>query len=209
MSRPIEIDRDRAFSAAAATFWCRGYRATSLQDLLSATGMGRSSFYAAFGSKEALFEAVIADYRRSFVALLKRSRATRQGLSALEAFLDATLIRIPDAQRRRGCLLVNSVLELEGVDARLHALAVAYLAELDRAVGECLAEAARGAELRPELDPDALAALLVSLIEGWRVASRTGLSRQQLRLQVDRFFELIRRRPPPSSGQHREPAHGL
>ena len=44
-------------------FWRQGYGATSLQHLLKATGMGKGSFYAAFGSKAALFETVIDDYQ--------------------------------------------------------------------------------------------------------------------------------------------------
>lgn len=206
MSRPVEIDRDQAFAAASALFWRQGYRSTSLQDLLAATGMGRGSFYAAFQSKEALFEAVVDDYRRAFVGLLERILARRHGLGALRTFLDRTLIRIPDARRRRGCLLVNSVLELEGVDARLHGLALASLRELDGAVTACLEQAARNGELRPDLDPGALAPVLISLIEGWRVASRAGVSREALQRQVDQFFAMIRRGPPRPD---REDADGL
>lgn len=191
MSRPVEIDRDRAFAAASDLFWCQGYRATSLQDLLAATGMGRGSFYGAFHSKEALFEAVVDDYRRSFARILDDALARDPGLAALRTFLDRTLIQVPDAERRRGCLLVNSVLELEGVDPRLHDLAVTCLKELDRAVTVCLDQAAVQGELRSDVEPGALAPVLISLIEGWRVASRTGVSREALRRQVDQFFTLI------------------
>ncbi len=191
VSRPVEIDRARAFAAASELFWCQGYRATSLQDLLAATGMGRGSFYGAFHGKEALFEAVVDDYRRTFAQILDEVLTTGQGLAALRAFLDRTLIQIPDAERRRGCLLVNSVLELEGVDPRLHGLAVTCLKELDRAVTVCLDQAAALGELRSDVEPGALAPVLISLIEGWRVASRTGVSREALRGQVDQFFTMI------------------
>ena len=49
-------------------------------------------------------------------ATLARIRAEHSGLDAIRAFIDRTLIDVSDRARRRGCLLVNSVLELEGVE---------------------------------------------------------------------------------------------
>lgn len=45
----VSLDRD------ADVFWLRGFEATSIQDLVEATGVGRASFYATFGDKETLF----------------------------------------------------------------------------------------------------------------------------------------------------------
>lgn len=191
MARPVEIDREQAFDAASELFWRQGYQSTSLQDLLKVTGMGRSSFYAAFQSKEALFESVVCSYGRDFTSLLEKIRAREKGLTAIRTFLDRTLIGPPDSVRCKGCLLVNSVLELEGVDERLHRLAVEYLGELDHAVIGCLEEAERAGQLRDGVDVTAVGRLLTSLIEGWRVASRAGATRQELLSQIEQFLALI------------------
>ena len=130
MARPVEIDRHQAFRNARELFWRRGYRATSLRDLLEVTGMGKGSFYAAFGSKEALFEATLNWYHERSAVTARGISTKHRGLAALREFLDQTLIDIPAASRRRGCLLVNSVVELEGLEPALHRLANTFLQAL-------------------------------------------------------------------------------
>ena len=48
-------------------FWRQGYEASSLQDLISAMGLSKSSFYQSFESKQALFKRCIKFYRQGLV----------------------------------------------------------------------------------------------------------------------------------------------
>jgi TetR/AcrR family transcriptional repressor of nem operon len=68
MARVREFDTEAAVEAAMQVFWCRGYEATSVQDLVDATGVGRGSLYAAFGSKEGLYLAALDRYREQLAA---------------------------------------------------------------------------------------------------------------------------------------------
>ncbi len=90
----MEIDRPAVFAAARDLFWRRGYAAT---DLLDATAIARSSFYAAFGSKRALYEAVLDDYPARTTRILERIDGRERGLAALEAFLERTIVAPSDA----------------------------------------------------------------------------------------------------------------
>ena len=51
MSRPREFDRSNSVIVATQLFWRRGYKVTSLGNLLTALQTGRGSFYAAFEDK--------------------------------------------------------------------------------------------------------------------------------------------------------------
>ena len=64
MGRPRTFDRDAAITQAMHLFWEHGYDSTSLSQLKANIGSGISapSFYAAFGSKEALFKEVMERY---------------------------------------------------------------------------------------------------------------------------------------------------
>ena len=189
MARPIEIDRDKAFRKSADLFWRRGYRATSLNDLLDATGMGKGSFYAAFGSKEELFATTLKWYRDR--AFNNGSDLMHQGLAGLRHFLDTTLINIPATKRRCGCLLVNSVVELEGVEPELHRLASNYLSELETRCLAYIGEANGLGEINSQLNVEQLAPLTSTLLQGLRVDSRMRRSRNELAARIDTFIFLV------------------
>lgn len=187
MARPVEFDVDRARERAMLLFWRKGYQAASLPDLLEATGIGRSSFYAAFGDKRALFEACLDLFAERTRGILRRARADRPPLDALRHFLERHLERDSRGEAGLGCLLVNTVLETAGVDDVLSERASGHLAEIERLFGETLRDAgcapARAAEF---------AAMLMLLNEGVRVASRRRLAADAQRGPIDTAFRLLR-----------------
>lgn len=62
MSRPRSISKDESLERALLLFWERGYDRTSIADLSKAIGVGPSSIYNSFGSKEELFNEAIGRY---------------------------------------------------------------------------------------------------------------------------------------------------
>src|SRR6056297_1687309 len=77
---------DRAMRA----FWARGYRATSMSELVAATGLNRGSIYAGFTDKRGLFLSALRHYdrtrREDFLAAIARRTPPRAAiLAAFEA----------------------------------------------------------------------------------------------------------------------------
>ena len=62
MARPRAFEPDAAIDRALDVFWSKGYEATSLDDLCSATGLSRSSFYGTFGSKKNMLLKAVTRY---------------------------------------------------------------------------------------------------------------------------------------------------
>lgn len=56
MGRPRAFSESDVVASASAVFARRGFAATSVDDLVRATGVGRASLYGAFGSKDGLFQ---------------------------------------------------------------------------------------------------------------------------------------------------------
>src|SRR5882762_1036593 len=70
MSRTPEFDREQVLDEALRAFWRNGYEATSLNDLLEATGLARQSLYNTFGDKHGLFLASLRRYTEAGVGHL-------------------------------------------------------------------------------------------------------------------------------------------
>ena len=198
MARPVEIDRDEAVDAAMREFWRRGYAATTVPQLLDATGMGAGSFYAAFGNKAALFRRALDRYSTRYGARLAAIRGAHRGLSAVRAFLEQTLIDAEDDTRGQGCLVVNTALECAGIDDTLARRSREHLASLRASLLELLGEARQLDELRHDLDLEDGTDLLVALIHGLRVDCRIGLSRQEAERRVSTAIRLLQSTVPIS-----------
>lgn len=126
----VPLGRPRGFDAAAAlrvaieVFWQRGYAATSLDDLNRAMGLGRSSFYACFGSKHALLMAAVRLYAdERFAVLTDRASSHADPRAAVRAML-GVIAEVEGGTR--GCLFVNAVAELAPGDDELVAFAQAH-----------------------------------------------------------------------------------
>lgn len=95
-------------NAFVDVFWSKGYNATSIDDLQDVAGIKRGSFYAAFGSKDEVFQSVLERYWNT---------VTEPGLTCLEqnkSALDGIADFVRHAGRSmsensaRGCLLLSS-----------------------------------------------------------------------------------------------------
>jgi TetR/AcrR family transcriptional repressor of nem operon len=189
MARTIEFDRPKAVNRALVLFWRKGYQATSLADLLAAMGIGRSSFYAAFTDKRSLFIACLDLFSTRTLDLLQRARAEMPPVDALQTFFERNFVGAGGAGAVRGhwgCMLVNTVLEMAGVDDELAARASHHLGEMQRVFQACLQDAG-AAPTRAE----DLAAMLMLVNEGIRVSSRRRLPDAQHLQPIATTFRLI------------------
>lgn len=189
MSRPIEFDRSQVVNRALALFWRKGYQATSLTDLLEAMGIGRSSFYAAFTDKRIFFIECMDLWADRTMQLLQTARAEMPPLEALQNFFEYNFLGVNGVgiKKNWGCMLVNTVLEMSGVDDDLAEHAGQHLNKMELGFKEFLEDA--GA-LPPQAQE--LAAMLMLFNEGLRVSSRRRLPDKQHLQTINTTFRLIR-----------------
>lgn len=116
--RPRAFDAQAALEAAVVHFWERGYADTSLDDLATAMGIGRSSFYALFGSKHAVMMAALSLYNSRLQERLAAVAATEPDPRA--AVLRVLELVACTQKPIYGCLFVNLVSELAPRDADVH-----------------------------------------------------------------------------------------
>jgi TetR/AcrR family transcriptional regulator, transcriptional repressor for nem operon len=119
----------------------RAIRTRPICDLEQATGLNRSSLYAAFDTKQAIFELALESYLRSFIeprlAPVERAEADAGDIERFFTGL-AGFFRT-GSQARQGCLMINSIAEHEGRSTRLGRRAQAFRDRLDAAFANAMA----------------------------------------------------------------------
>ena len=190
VARPIEFEKPKVVNRALALFWRQGYQATSLADLLATMGIGRSSFYAAFTDKRSLFIVCLDFFSARTLELLQRARAERPPVDALQSFFERYFIDAGGTAADRGhwgCMLVNTVLEMAGVDDDLSSRASRHISDMQRVFQACLQDAGATPPQAEEL-----AGMLMLLNEGLRVSSRRRLPDAEHLRSIATTFRLIR-----------------
>src|SRR5882762_7155245 len=98
MARPRSFDEEKVLRAARDQFWTLGYAATSLDDLMAATGLGKGSLYGAFGSKRELFLRVLDEYCARAVEDVSKALAGPD--ASADVLHSAGTVLIEDAQEQ-------------------------------------------------------------------------------------------------------------
>lgn len=191
MARPIEFDRDLALDAAMKIFWRQGYVATSLNQLLDEMEVGRSSFYAAFGDKRSLFVEVLALFSERTREMLLTARKETESLDVIRQFFYDTLLDVPRARAGRGCMMVNTILELADVDEALSRLAARELARMEALFKVYFEEAQDAGDYGRDRTASDLAAHVMLINQGLRVTGRKHVPRRELEDQIETALSLL------------------
>ncbi|WP_067720584.1 TetR/AcrR family transcriptional regulator [Nocardia yamanashiensis] len=173
MGRPRNFETDSVVEAAMEAFWTHGYANCSPAQLAEATGIGKGSLYNAFGSKRELFDLAMAKYDRVGVELvqevLSQPGTAKERLRAWMRFL---VDRDLEAPARRGCLMVNTAMEMAGQDpAAAKAVREAY-DHMTEAFVARIAQGQRDGDVRGDLDAREYAEYLINAIGGLRISAK-------------------------------------
>jgi len=186
MARLKEFDEDRAVDAAVDCFWARGYAATSVRDLAEAMGIGGASLYNAYGDKRALFARALERYaNRSMRDRIARIEARHHSAEAIRAFVAEIIDRSVKDPDGKGCLLVNSALDVAPHDAEIGKLVGGYLDEI---------RAFFRRNVPKRLDAETISSHLLGVLLGIRVLARTGAKRRLLERVARPALDLLEQR---------------
>ena len=185
MARPKAFDRDVALERAMHVFWARGYEATSLDDLLREMNIGRQSLYDTFGDKRALFLEALARYRQLLDGFVAGCLAGQPSVKAGIRQLFDGVVADSEDRKRRGCLLVNTAIELAPHDPEAARLVNAGQLATERAFERALQLARRRGELANGKRIRPLARFLVGALLGMRVVAKADPDPRRLRDMAD------------------------
>lgn len=167
-------------------FWRQGYEASSLQDLLGAMGLSRSSFYQAFESKPALFKRCIQFYRQGLVdELQSKLRKTGSGKAFIQTLFRDVAKETTGPDGRRGCLLMNTASEFAQSDPEIADLVSNSIKNLTRVFEKAVKQGQQQGDIPSDRNSHVLANYLVSSMSGLRNMVKAGADSKSIRQTAD------------------------
>ncbi|MFI5683422.1 TetR/AcrR family transcriptional regulator [Streptomyces sp. NPDC051636] len=187
------FDPDTVLETVMRLFWREGLAATGIQDVVTATGLSRSSLYATFGGKQELYRAALRRYveQRSEPAF-RRLAEDGRGLPAVADFFTALIeARCSGEYARWGCMVSNAHAGAENGDAEVRAVLDRHHRQLREAMYAAPATAGTQGQLAPGVQPEAVAELPALLAYGVNLRSRAGADARELTRSVTAALDSI------------------
>ena len=174
MGRPREFDETKVLDAAVACFWERGYEATSVRELAGRMGLTGASLYNAFGDKRALYHKALDRYIDiSFADRVRRLEGALPPLEAIRAFFAEIIQRSLDDPQHKGCLLINSALEVAPHDPEFRRVVTGVVAQIEAFFRRCVRAGQRDGSITKSQSAMDLGRTLLAAHIGVRVMART------------------------------------
>jgi TetR/AcrR family transcriptional repressor of nem operon len=197
MARPREFDEAAVLDAAVRRFWSKGYEATSIRDLAETMGITGASLYNAFGDKRSLYKRSLDHYvSNSFGDRVRRFENELPPFDALKAFFGEIIERSVADRERKGCMLVNSALELAPHDREFRQVVAGVLGEVEAFFRRCVEKGQASGTITTDQPSEDLARLLLSVLLGIRVLARSRPDRELLEGAVRPAFALLAAEKP-------------
>ena len=178
--RPRNFDRDDAVEQAMQLFWQHGYDSTSLALLKAQLGGGISapSFYAAFGSKETLFDECVQRYLETFAqvtqCLWDENLPPRQAIET--ALRQSARMQCEDGHPK-GCMVTLGVMSAPSLEnARVVEALTRSRARTRAGILACVKRGMSSGELPANTVAPALATVFDSFLQGISILARDDTS---------------------------------
>lgn len=195
--RSTQTTRDRLLTAAEEAILDKGYAATSIEELIAAVGITKGGFFYHFKDKSALVEAILERHLGAeeawldglFAQAAERADAPLDRYLAFLRLLRAQMEALPDVHP--GCLIAATCFQERLFTQRVHDLAQQNLLNWRHRFHGCLEEIARDTPPCQPVDLEALADMLVVLVDGAIILSKTVREKAALPRQIGLYETFV------------------
>lgn len=190
--RPRAYDEGRALDCALKTFWAKGYGGTSVDDLAAAMAMSKPSIYAAFGNKQAVYEAAVKHYVATIGGCYFQPLAEKPTLrEGLLGFYAAQIDVVTGKHGPLGCVVACTLPAEAGDSPEARGLLSDVIAQLDAAISARIRAAQAAGEVPKDTDPAAMAQMITSGMFSLSIRARAGANRRSLARLARAFVDLV------------------
>lgn len=189
--RPRVFDEARFLDGAIALFSAAGFSGVGISDLTAATGLTAGSIYKAYQDKQGVFSKALLRYialREAHIARLFETAADARAKLGilLRLYVDLSC----GADGKLGCMVVAGIADLDSV-GRAQDILRDQLASRRATLQRLIAQGQRDCSITTRADPEALADILLALLQGMRVVGKVGPLTQQAEAFVSQTLKIL------------------
>ncbi|WP_223608585.1 TetR/AcrR family transcriptional regulator [Chryseobacterium sp. OSA05B] len=189
--RPTVHHDEDLILKAQEVFWKKGYSAASLSDLLEATGTGSGSFYNTFkGGKKEIFKKSLQQRKDFFMAFKNELDQAEDPLKKIKDFY-LSIADEDNESHMKGCILVNSVLEMTFVDDELEQLSANILREVEEMYTDVIRQSQKKGQIKNQTPADILGKYLVTFWCGLNSLRKIYPERNVLKNQIEFQLKIL------------------
>ena len=192
MPKTETFNRAQVLEQATEAFHDKGYNATSMQDLVDATGLNRSSIYNSFVSKLELYLECLKSYENKFnretsKTLLKASNP----LDAIELIFGLYIKIISTETYDNGCLISNCKAEMANHEKTITAFLINNQKNMLDLLEDLVSKGQDQAIINGKQTAKDYALYLFSSLQGFRMTGILITDRTQLKSIVKSILQSI------------------
>jgi TetR/AcrR family transcriptional repressor of nem operon len=184
--RHKEFEPDEALDSAMNLFWEKGYEATSVQDLVDRTGVGRRSLYDTFGDKHSLYMMSLRRYIDWQEGNVREAAVgSADGLTGVRALFMVLLLA---GDPSRGCMVVNSATEVGPTDGEAAEALGRHLTLTRELLSDLVSRGKQDGSIVNAGSVEVLTSVVFNAWLGFRVGARGGITKDR---RVKDFEDIV------------------
>lgn len=171
--RNPELTKETILKKSGSLFNTQGYKATSISNITDATGFTKGAIYKHFSSKTQLEHETLA-YLSGLLfgklrELVKHEKTASDKLRSIFSFFETYITNPP---LTGGCPLLNAAIEADDAHPSLRKEALKTLTTLRQSVVYILEKGIQHQQIKPDIDKDLYASLIIASLEGGIMMSK-------------------------------------
>lgn len=181
MPRIKKFDKEKVLEAASSVFQNNGYNGASIDELLTATGLSRSSLYDTFTDKHNLYIQSLEFYKNKNSAQIKNiNNNNNNGLEKIETLFNRAVSHLKNNPNDNGCLLVNAAAEMSKQCFKTAQVICNNKIEIQSIFNEWITDAQKEKLIPNDKAVESYSQFLYNALCGLRVLSQSGASEKEL-----------------------------
>ncbi len=166
-------NHDDVIERAMNLFWQRGYKKTSVEDLIEGAGINRFNLYETFGGKHGLYLKALDKYRDDvFLKRMDKIDEHKNGLEGIEEYFNSLEEFLIDSKGNFTCLMMNSQIELVPKDSKVTKKVSFYFTKMEETFKKALTRAQKTGAIPKDTNISDMAKFLTGSAQGMCVMSK-------------------------------------